>query len=529
VELLQEERKATKKIIKEEAKKKEVERALNRKRTRESLDNFLLTNKKPCLLLGKDGTTKIEVDSAWTRFFFGDGVPTRKAKSPLFLDAIEKTIAYGKTYRVPRPETFNTTLLQNEVERLRKSVLDPLAATYKKYGASMESDGWTNQQHTPLLNFLVYCRRGVYFEKAIATEGTTKTMKWIAETVINVMKSSAVPLIHFVSVVMDGATLPAMRIIEQHLPTIECQWCSAHVMNLVLMDFYKEVAFIKKTTDIAKGITKFIYSHQRSLALFRMSMKKELAKWNKTRFGTAFLTCASVLRERDALRITVVKKEWDEWAKKKDYAETAAEKKEIILTEIFWTLLEQVVKITEKVFKVLRLLDSDKPTMPFIFEWWLRLETEISKLQIVPGVLTESDIEVLTKIVRERWDGCHTNLHSAGFMLNPRNLLHMPELRDKDRAKLMLGLKRTIKMFHPNNAEKRRDALRQYILAADGSIYMERDERTDADVVEPAEWWAMHGEKTPLLQAIAMKVLSQTTTSSLCKRNWSNVKYVEHS
>ena len=36
-----------------------------------------------------------------------------------------------------------------------------------------------------------------------------------------------------------------------------------------------------------------------------------------------------------------------------------------------------------------------------------------------------------------------------------------------------------------------------------------------------AEWWFMYGNHTPTLRNLAIKVLSQTTSSSACERNWS--------
>ena len=35
------------------------------------------------------------------------------------------------------------------------------------------------------------------------------------------------------------------------------------------------------------------------------------------------------------------------------------------------------------------------------------------------------------------------------------------------------------------------------------------------------EWWFMYGNHVPTLRDLALKVLSQTTSSSSCKRNWS--------
>ncbi|KAK2652840.1 hypothetical protein Ddye_012696 [Dipteronia dyeriana] len=39
--------------------------------------------------------------------------------------------------------------------------------------------------------------------------------------------------------------------------------------------------------------------------------------------------------------------------------------------------------------------------------------------------------------------------------------------------------------------------------------------------MQPANWWLMYGGCAPLLRAITVRILSQTTSSSACERNWS--------
>ena len=41
-----------------------------------------------------------------------------------------------------------------------------------------------------------------------------------------------------------------------------------------------------------------------------------------------------------------------------------------------------------------------------------------------------------------------------------------------------------------------------------------------------AEWWLNYGESAPALRTIAIKVLSQTTSSSNCERNWSTFSFI---
>jgi hypothetical protein len=43
----------------------------------------------------------------------------------------------------------------------------------------------------------------------------------------------------------------------------------------------------------------------------------------------------------------------------------------------------------------------------------------------------------------------------------------------------------------------------------------------DRGAKKPYAWWATHGATCPLLQQLAMRLLSQVTSSSCCERNWS--------
>ncbi|KAF7844401.1 Dimer_Tnp_hAT domain-containing protein [Senna tora] len=44
--------------------------------------------------------------------------------------------------------------------------------------------------------------------------------------------------------------------------------------------------------------------------------------------------------------------------------------------------------------------------------------------------------------------------------------------------------------------------------------------------LEPKEWWTMYGSSAPLLQNLALKLLSQPSSSSCCERNWSTYSFI---
>jgi hypothetical protein len=53
--------------------------------------------------------------------------------------------------------------------------------TWSSKGVSIVSDGWSDAQRRPLLNFLVVTEDGPMFLRAINTEGISKTKEYIAE------------------------------------------------------------------------------------------------------------------------------------------------------------------------------------------------------------------------------------------------------------------------------------------------------------------------------------------------------------
>ncbi|KAI3799127.1 hypothetical protein L1987_34417 [Smallanthus sonchifolius] len=74
--------------------------------------------------------------------------------------------------------------------------------------------------------------------------------------------------------------------------------------------------------------------------------------------------------------------------------------------------------------------------------------------------------------------------------------------------------------------------MQKEILSVELPIYKRKQEKFDRPIVlkacevngdnfDPANWWENYGSSTPHLKKIAMRILSLTTSSSGCERNWS--------
>lgn len=82
------------------------------------------------------------------------------------------------------------------------------------------SDGWSDAQKRPLLNFLVVTEDGPMFLRAINTEGISKTKEYIAEKMLAVIDEVGAQ--NVVQVITDNAAncRAAGIIVEQKHPHI---------------------------------------------------------------------------------------------------------------------------------------------------------------------------------------------------------------------------------------------------------------------------------------------------------------------
>ena len=101
------------------------------------------------------------------------------------------------------------------------------------------------------------------------------------------------------------------------------------------------------------------------------------------------------------------------------YAKDAKAKQfvEQVLNTNFWTACADIVKLTEPLVGVLRLVDSeDKPAMGFLYRNMYKAREEMVKR----FQRNKTKVEPYLKIIDDRWDSqLRKNLHAAGYWLNP--------------------------------------------------------------------------------------------------------------
>ncbi|CAN6374657.1 unnamed protein product [Urochloa humidicola] len=289
----------------------------------------------------------------------------------------------------------------------------------------------------------------------------------------------------------------------------------------------------KGIIDQAKSMTIFIYSHHRTLALMRKYTKKrDIVRPGVTRFASNFLTLQSLYEKREQLRTMT---QCDEWDKFLQMSHIKKNSKGVLATAAmtkpnFWNGVALCLRVFEPLVKVLRMVDSDiRPSMAFLYGEIVKAKEQI-KVAIrnidkpVNLALYNNVIEIIDNKMKDRLD---SPLHLAAYLMNPYYSYNDESVFTSEQV--MDGFITTVETFYHGDYDKQSKVLNE-------ELHKFRDKQghfgkpvakagcTNYDF-SPANWWGSYGTQVPTLQRMAIRILSLTSSSSGCERNWSCFEY----
>ncbi|RVW96448.1 hypothetical protein CK203_029672 [Vitis vinifera] len=164
------------------------------------------------------------------------------------------------------------------------------------------------------------------------------------------------------------------------------------------------------------------------------------------------------------------------------------------------TRMTNIVSLYEPLYVVLRLMDSEVvPTMPFVYELMHVMKTNLTR---------QGAGDWMFKIIQDHWEKTLKHpLHAATYFLNPRFQYRRGVGSDPE---LLQAVHDVFAKLDPTT-----ESLGQF-----GNEMQKKDSVIERQL-QQAEWWFMYGNQTPTLRKLAIKVLSQTASSTACERNWS--------
>eukprot|EP00261_Vitis_vinifera_P035252 XP_019076495.1 PREDICTED: uncharacterized protein LOC100853850 [Vitis vinifera] len=284
--------------------------------------------------------------------------------------------------------------------------------------------------------------------------------------------------------------------------------CAAHCIDLIFEDIGKKPNVIEVINN-ARKITNFIYNHGWLLAQMRKYCGGDIVRPGATRFATNYIALDSLLKKRADLKKLFMS---DEWAQHKlSRTKLGRELEQLLFDHTYWDRLTNIVSLYEPLYVVLRLVDSEVvPTMPFVYELMHVMKENL---------IRQGAGDWMFKIIQDRWQKTLKHpLHAAAYFLNPRFQYRRGVGSDPE---LLQAVHDVFAKLDPTT-----ESLGQFgnelVLFRDAKRgFGDRAAIASRSTMVPAEWWFMYGNQTPTLRKLAIKVLSQTASSSACERNWS--------
>jgi len=461
-------------------------------------------------------TTKEAADKAIARLFYASGIPFCIADSSYFKAAITAVTQCNSDYKAPNRNKLSTTMLVDEISNVEKSI-SMFKETFVNHGVTIVSDGWTNVQNKSLINFLAVSSDSCIFLNALDTSGKIKDGSFIAGEISKSIESYGMESV--VQVITDSASncVAARTILQHQYPKIVFSPCAVHCLDLLLEDIGK-LSWMNKIIMESKNIVKFITTHQFPQACFRNHSDLELLKPTDTRFATHFIMLQRLYTAKDSLQETVTSREYKIWLSDAVYKKKGETVTSAILNENFWSSVKLVTDLCEPIIKLLRLADGNVPCIGKIYWKMYQINQYLERYEISSEQKTE-----INKLFMKRWKMLHTDLHAAGFVLDPEYC----NLAQHQNEVVNTGFHNIIEKIFSDNIQSQVKAVQQYATYRAGHGMFARQMAIAAAKEMPAyRWWMSFGAHVPELQHVAIRVLAQVTSASSCERNWSTFDFI---
>ncbi|XLS75709.1 hypothetical protein HN51_032574, partial [Arachis hypogaea] len=480
------------------------------------------------------------------RMFFSSGLPFHLAKNPYFVKAFSYAANnYIDGYIPPGYNKLRTTLLEKEKQHAER-MLEPTKNSWSGNGVSIVSDGWSDPQRRPLLNFMAVTESGPMFLKAVDCSDEIKDKDYVAKQIRDVIRE--VGLSNVVQIVTDNAPVckAAGLLIEAEFPYVFWTPCVVHTLNLALNDIcaaknteknnfvYQECSWITQIADDVSFIKNFIVNHHMRLSIFNEFNTLKLLNVAPTRFASTIVMLKRFRLLKQGLKEMVISEKWSSY--KEDNIGRAEVVTEKILSENWWQKIDYILAFTNPIYDVLRSTDTNAPTLHLVHDMW---DSMIKKVKSAIYLYERKDeqesssfYDVVHSILVQRWTKSSTLLHCLAHSLNPRSYSHQWLREDLTRVSPHQDIEITnervkcLKRYFPNEEERRKVNIELASFSDGRGVFDDYDSLNDRGIVDAKSWWLIHDSKAKFLQLIALRLLGQPSSSSCCERNWSTYSFI---
>ncbi|GFS29134.1 hypothetical protein Acr_00g0005490 [Actinidia rufa] len=218
-------------------------------------------------------------------------------------------------YLPPGYNLLRTTLLKRERSNIDR-LLEPIRDTWSEKGVSIVSDGWSDSQRRPLINFMAVKEGGPMFLKAVDCSREQRITKNVENNVFTYG---------------------------------ECSWIS---------DVVGDVMMVKH----------FITNHSMRLAMYNEFVPLKLLSVVDTRFASSLVILKRFKLIKQGLQTMVISDKWSSY--KEEDVGKAKFVKDKVLDDVWWDHINFILSFTAPIYDMLRACDTDKPCLHLVYDMW---------------------------------------------------------------------------------------------------------------------------------------------------------------
>ncbi|KAL4592745.1 hypothetical protein LXL04_005749 [Taraxacum kok-saghyz] len=219
----------------------------------------------------------------------------------------------------------------------------------------------------------------------------------------------------------------------------------------------------------------------------------EIIRPGATRFGTAFIALQSLYGHKADLQAMVISNDFKKMLK-----------------------VGNALELMTPLLRLLRLCDTDeKPALGYVYEGMHRARKGVKELFKKKKELYKP----YTNIIDRRWDRMlRKSIHCAAYWLNPNFQFNRESFCSK--SEVVSGVLEMVEKFSLGVGHFDLTMMLGKFREAVGT-FGRASAIASRTTMRPDELWRLFGGDVPMLQKFAIRILSQTASSSGCERNWS--------
>ncbi|KAK2650641.1 hypothetical protein Ddye_018130 [Dipteronia dyeriana] len=473
-------------------------------------------------ILGECKKNKSVVDNMLAKFIISNHITPDFAKMPYLVDLLRSVAEFGPSYEFPSTSVLTSQLIPGIYKGVEEHIGN-VKKLFTKTGCSLVMYIVEEKWKPVCINVSAYTPAGFIYTDKILVSGQGMTFCYLVNSICFIIESlgpeNVIQCIFDIWKIEDSLAdfkednflLSVQGMICRKYPWIFLHENASNRLLAFLPCIYFSVPWIHRTTILAVVIFRYLHEHDSHLLPQRDHTSNVNKEYNggpgMTMMAIEFFVLRTILeveKELQALQLPIASESCEGPSREEVVAEIVDE---AIHSTEFWRRGKKVVQVLRSLFLFLEFIDGNGSTFGYLYEASKRAEEDIKKH-------CDGDDQIHCEMILKwfkKWQSIViTPLHAAAAFLNPayfcsKNFTEDTEMRE--------GLCRLTLSHPPEEREALSKQLQLYRMKV--PELFSATAMKMLNTIHPRKWWECFGDPCPILQKLAVRIMSQTCSAPL--------------